>query len=240
MALSAGRARVTIDGSGKSHLNGQDDHPRRCAASRHGCLSEQERRIAVPDGGRCSPTSRCWSQRPRRATFGLHRFARPLASNSRWTGDHDVELHARAITRTRHPTNWSRPMRASFLGVGPLLAPHSGAREFRPRWMRDRLAAVISDRGWAAVGAAPSDISGYADGRHRANSRGARVWRTSPSSQRGRTSGCAVPTLRIPRHQMTGRAADSRILPGVETRARPVARAAAPTQNDARIVLTSS
>ena len=104
-----------------------------------------------------------------------------LGVESRWTGDHDVELHARAITSHEAPYELVKTMRASFLVLGPLLARTGRAR--------------VSTPGGCAIGARPVNLHiagirmfgariqmrhGYVEA-HAANLRGARVWLDSPS-----------------------------------------------------------
>jgi UDP-N-acetylglucosamine 1-carboxyvinyltransferase len=100
---------------------------------------------------------------------------------SRWTGDHDVELHARTVTSHEAPYDLVKTMRASFLVLGPLLARTGRAR--------------VSTPGGCAIGARPVNLHiagmrtfgariqmrhGYVEA-HAANLRGARVWLDSPS-----------------------------------------------------------
>jgi len=100
---------------------------------------------------------------------------------SRWTGDHDVVLHARTITSHEAPYDLVKTMRASFLVLGPLLARTGRAR--------------VSTPGGCAIGARPVNLHiagmrtfgariqmrhGYVEA-HAANLRGARVWLDSPS-----------------------------------------------------------
>ncbi len=67
-----------------------------------------------------------------------------LGVASRWVGDHDVELHARAITSHEAPYELVKTMRASFLVLGPLLARTGRAR--------------VSTPGGCAIGARPVNL----------------------------------------------------------------------------------
>src|ERR1700688_1340077 len=104
-----------------------------------------------------------------------------LGVASRWTGDHDVELHAAKIDHHEAPSDLVKTMRASFLVLGPLLARAGRAR--------------VSTPGGCAIGARPVNLHiagvrmfgariqmrhGYVEA-HAANLRGARVWLDSPS-----------------------------------------------------------
>src|SRR5580704_13376195 len=104
-----------------------------------------------------------------------------LGVAARWAGDHDVELHARALTSHEAPYDLVKTMRASFLVLGPLLARSGRAR--------------VSTPGGCAIGARPINLHiagmrmfgarlqmrhGYVEA-HAANLRGARVWLDSPS-----------------------------------------------------------
>ena len=104
-----------------------------------------------------------------------------LGVASHWTGDHDVELHAHAITSHEAPYELVKTMRASFLVLGPLLARAGRAR--------------VSTPGGCAIGARPINLHitgirmlgariqmrhGYAEA-HAGNLRGARVWLDMPS-----------------------------------------------------------
>jgi UDP-N-acetylglucosamine 1-carboxyvinyltransferase len=104
-----------------------------------------------------------------------------LGVESRWTGDHDVELHARAITSHEASYELVKTMRASFLVLGPLLARTGRAR--------------VSTPGGCAIGARPVNLHiagirmfgariqmrhGYVEA-HAGSLRGARVWLDSPS-----------------------------------------------------------
>jgi UDP-N-acetylglucosamine 1-carboxyvinyltransferase len=104
-----------------------------------------------------------------------------LGVAARWTGDHDVELHARAITSHEAPYDLVKTMRASFLVLGPLLARTGRAR--------------VSTPGGCAIGARPVNLHiagmrmfgariqmrhGYVEA-HGADLHGARVWLDSPS-----------------------------------------------------------
>jgi UDP-N-acetylglucosamine 1-carboxyvinyltransferase len=104
-----------------------------------------------------------------------------LGVEARWTGEHDVELHAGTITSHEAPYDLVKTMRASFLVLGPLLARTRRAR--------------VSTPGGCAIGARPVNLHiagirmlgariqmrhGYVEA-HSANLRGARVWLDSPS-----------------------------------------------------------
>jgi UDP-N-acetylglucosamine 1-carboxyvinyltransferase len=104
-----------------------------------------------------------------------------LGIESRWTGDHDVELRARTVTSHEAPYDLVKTMRASFLVLGPLLARTGRAR--------------VSTPGGCAIGARPINLHiagmrmfgarlqmrhGYVEA-HAASLRGARVWLDSPS-----------------------------------------------------------
>jgi UDP-N-acetylglucosamine 1-carboxyvinyltransferase len=104
-----------------------------------------------------------------------------LGVESRWTGDHEVELRARTIASHEAPYDLVKTMRASFLVLGPLLARAGRAR--------------VSTPGGCAIGARPINLHiagmrmfgarlqmrhGYVEA-HAASLRGARVWLDSPS-----------------------------------------------------------
>jgi UDP-N-acetylglucosamine 1-carboxyvinyltransferase len=104
-----------------------------------------------------------------------------LGVESRWTGDHDVELHARTVVSHEAPYELVKTMRASFLVLGPLLARAGRAR--------------VSTPGGCAIGARPVNLhitgmrmfgariqmrQGYVEA-HAGTLRGARVWLDSPS-----------------------------------------------------------
>ncbi len=104
-----------------------------------------------------------------------------LGVESRWTGDHDVELHARTIASHEAPYELVKTMRASFLVLGPLLARTGRAR--------------VSTPGGCAIGARPVNLHiagmrmfgariqtrhGYVEA-HAGNLHGARIWLDSPS-----------------------------------------------------------
>jgi UDP-N-acetylglucosamine 1-carboxyvinyltransferase len=66
-----------------------------------------------------------------------------LGVAARWAGDHDVELHARALTSHEAPYDLVKTMRASVLVLGPLVARNGRAR--------------VSLPGGCAIGARPID-----------------------------------------------------------------------------------
>ena len=110
-----------------------------------------------------------------------------LGVAARWTGDHDVELHARALTSHEAPYDLVKTMRASFLVLGPLLARSGRAR--------------VSTPGGCAIGARPVNlhIAGMRDVR-RAHPDAPRLRRGARrKSSRARACGSTRPRSAPPR-----------------------------------------
>ncbi|HEY6394996.1 MAG TPA: UDP-N-acetylglucosamine 1-carboxyvinyltransferase [Candidatus Binataceae bacterium] len=104
-----------------------------------------------------------------------------LGVESRWTGEHEIELHARELRSHEAPYDLVKTMRASFLVFGPLLARTGKAR--------------VSTPGGCAIGARPVNLhiagiralggkvqlrNGYVEG-HSERLTGARLWLDTPS-----------------------------------------------------------
>ena len=104
-----------------------------------------------------------------------------LGVESRWTGDHEVELHARAITSHEAPYELVKTMRASFLVLGPLLARTGRAQVSTPGGCAIGARPVnLHIAGIRALGARIQLRNGYVEA-HAANLRGARIWLDNPS-----------------------------------------------------------
>ncbi len=99
----------------------------------------------------------------------------------RWTGEHELELHAEKITSHEAPYELVKTMRASFVVLGPLLARTGRAR--------------VSTPGGCAIGARPVNLHitgiralgskiqfrhGYVEA-HAEKLTGGRIWLDSPS-----------------------------------------------------------
>ncbi|HZO83005.1 MAG TPA: UDP-N-acetylglucosamine 1-carboxyvinyltransferase [Candidatus Binataceae bacterium] len=104
-----------------------------------------------------------------------------LGVESRWTGEHELEVCAHAVASHEAPYELVKTMRASFLVLGPLLARVGRAR--------------VSTPGGCAIGARPVNLHiagirtlgariqmrhGYVEA-HAESLRGARVWLDTPS-----------------------------------------------------------
>ncbi|HYA36191.1 MAG TPA: UDP-N-acetylglucosamine 1-carboxyvinyltransferase [Candidatus Binataceae bacterium] len=104
-----------------------------------------------------------------------------LGVDSRWTGDHEIELKASRVTSHEAPYDLVKTMRASFFVLGPLLARTGSAR--------------VSTPGGCAIGARPVNLhiaglrslgakiqlrAGYVEA-HCDGLRGARIWLDNPS-----------------------------------------------------------
>ncbi len=104
-----------------------------------------------------------------------------LGVDSRWLGDHELEVHAARLVSHEAPYDLVKTMRASFLVLGPLLARSKRAR--------------VSTPGGCAIGARPVNLhisgiralgvkiqlrNGYVEA-HTDGLKGARIWLDSPS-----------------------------------------------------------
>ncbi len=106
---------------------------------------------------------------------------RGLGVESRWTGEHEIELCAARVTSHEAPYEMVKTMRASFVVLGPLLARTGRAR--------------VSTPGGCAIGARPVNLHisgirslgarvqlrhGYVEA-HAERLSGARIWLDTPS-----------------------------------------------------------
>ena len=104
-----------------------------------------------------------------------------LGVESRWTGEHEIELCAARVTSHEAPYEMVKTMRASFVVLGPLLARTGRAR--------------VSTPGGCAIGARPVNLhisgirslgariqlrNGYVEA-HAERLSGARIWLDTPS-----------------------------------------------------------
>lgn len=104
-----------------------------------------------------------------------------LGVESRWTGEHELELHAAQVTSHEAPYDLVKTMRASFVVLGPLLARAGRAR--------------VSTPGGCAIGARPVNLhisgirslgariqfrNGYVEARAERLT-GTRLWLDAPS-----------------------------------------------------------
>jgi UDP-N-acetylglucosamine 1-carboxyvinyltransferase len=104
-----------------------------------------------------------------------------LGVESRWLGDHDLELHARTISSHEAPYDLVKTMRASFLILGPLLARTGRARVSTPGGCAIGARPVnLHIQGIRSLGARISLRNGYVEARADRLA-GARVWLDAPS-----------------------------------------------------------
>ncbi len=104
-----------------------------------------------------------------------------LGVESRWLGDHDLELHARTISSHEAPYDLVKTMRASFLILGPLLARTGRARVSTPGGCAIGARPVnLHIQGIRSLGARISLRNGYVEARADRLA-GARIWLDAPS-----------------------------------------------------------
>ena len=104
-----------------------------------------------------------------------------LGVESRWAGEHEIEICARTVTSHEASYDLVKTMRASFLVLGPLLARSRRARVSTPGGCAIGARPVnLHIAGMRALGARIQMRHGYVEA-HAANLRGARIWLDSPS-----------------------------------------------------------
>ncbi len=104
-----------------------------------------------------------------------------LGVQSRWSGEHDVELRAGSIAAHEAPYDLVKTMRASFLVLGPLLARAGRARVSTPGGCAIGARPVnLHIAGMRTLGARIKMRHGYVEA-HANSLRGARIWLDSPS-----------------------------------------------------------
>ncbi len=104
-----------------------------------------------------------------------------LGVAARWLGDHELELHARALSGHEAPYDLVKTMRASFVVLGPLLARAGRARVSTPGGCAIGARPVnLHIAGVRALGARVQMRHGYVEA-HAARLIGARIWLDNPS-----------------------------------------------------------
>ncbi|HTT75970.1 MAG TPA: UDP-N-acetylglucosamine 1-carboxyvinyltransferase [Candidatus Binataceae bacterium] len=104
-----------------------------------------------------------------------------LGVNTRWIGDHSVEIHAAALTSHEAPYDLVKTMRASFVVLGPLLARTGRARVSTPGGCAIGARPVnLHIAGIRALGARVQLRNGYVEA-HTDKLKGVRIWLDSPS-----------------------------------------------------------
>jgi len=104
-----------------------------------------------------------------------------LGVESRWTGDHDLELCAARISSHEAPYELVKTMRASFVVLGPLLARAGRARVSTPGGCAIGARPVnLHIVGIRALGARIQMRNGYVEA-HAPRLTGARIWLDIPS-----------------------------------------------------------
>lgn len=104
-----------------------------------------------------------------------------LGVESRWTGDHDLELCAARISSHEAPYELVKTMRASFVVLGPLLARAGRARVSTPGGCAIGARPVnLHIVGIRALGARIQMRNGYVEA-HAPRLIGARIWLDTPS-----------------------------------------------------------
>jgi len=104
-----------------------------------------------------------------------------LGVESRWIGEHEIELCARTVTSNEASYELVKTMRASFLVLGPLLARNGRARVSTPGGCAIGARPVnLHIAGMRTLGARIQMRHGYVEA-HAASLRGARIWLDSPS-----------------------------------------------------------
>ena len=104
-----------------------------------------------------------------------------LGVETRWTGEHEVELRARTITSNEASYELVKTMRASFVVLGPLLARTGRARVSTPGGCAIGARPInLHLMGIRALGARIQFRHGYAEA-HADHLKGARIWLDNPS-----------------------------------------------------------
>ena len=104
-----------------------------------------------------------------------------LGVEARWTGDHEIELHARNLLSHDAPYELVKTMRASFVALGPLLARCGRARVSTPGGCAIGARPVnLHIAGIRALGARIQLRNGYVEA-HASTLTGARIWLDNPS-----------------------------------------------------------
>src|SRR5579863_4426947 len=104
-----------------------------------------------------------------------------LGVETRWSGDHDLEIHARAISSHEAPYDLVKTMRASFVVLGPLLARAKRAKVSTPGGCAIGARPVnLHIAGIRALGARIQLRHGYVEA-HSEKLQGARIWLDNPS-----------------------------------------------------------
>ncbi len=104
-----------------------------------------------------------------------------LGVESRWTGEHELELHAAQVTSHEAPYDLVKTMRASFVVLGPLLARAGRARVSTPGGCAIGARPVnLHISGIRALGARIQFRHGYVEARAERLT-GTRLWLDAPS-----------------------------------------------------------
>jgi UDP-N-acetylglucosamine 1-carboxyvinyltransferase len=104
-----------------------------------------------------------------------------VGTQSRWTGDHELEVHTPQIASHEAPYALVKTMRASFLVLGPLLARAGRARVSTPGGCAIGARPVsLHITGIRALGARVQLRNGYVEA-HAERVKGARIWLDTPS-----------------------------------------------------------
>ena len=104
-----------------------------------------------------------------------------LGVESRWTGEHEIELCAARVTSHEAPYEMVKTMRASFVVLGPLLARTGRARVSTPGGCAIGARPVnLHSSGIRSLGARIQLRNGYVEA-HAERLSGARIWLDTPS-----------------------------------------------------------
>ncbi len=104
-----------------------------------------------------------------------------LGAQVRWTGEHELEVHAARLVSHEAPYALVKTMRASFLALGPLLARCGRARVSTPGGCAIGARPVtLHIAGLRALGARIQLRNGYVEA-HAGELKGARFWLDTPS-----------------------------------------------------------
>jgi UDP-N-acetylglucosamine 1-carboxyvinyltransferase len=104
-----------------------------------------------------------------------------VGAHSRWTGDHELEIHTPHLASHEAPYALVKTMRASFLVLGPLLARAGRARVSTPGGCAIGARPVnLHIAGIRALGARVQLRNGYVEA-HAEHLKGARIWLDTPS-----------------------------------------------------------
>ena len=128
-----------------------------------------------------------------------------LGVATRWTDDHQMELHARNLTSHEAPYDLVKTMRASFVVLGPLLARGGRARVSTPGGCAIGARPVnLHIAGIRALGARIQMRNGYVEA-HASRLNGARIWLDNPSV--GATENIMMAAVRARGHSVIENAA---------------------------------